>query len=1368
MTSPQLSFTKPPVAPVVFPTAAEFSNPFSYFRSLKLRYEKFGIVKIVPPEGWNPQPRANNLHLSFVPRLQKLNELNAMIRGGDLFMNDLTNFWKLRGVDLRVPLVEGHFVDLYALYKLVMQRGGFEACCAQHKWSELSRLLEYKGVRAVPLKSHYERILLPFEIVESEKAKKKESLPIDTEAKTEDKGKEEELQSVVPGEEHCPEGEATEEGATVGDEPLAEEHLRKRPARAEIVTGKKIQKTDRIGAKMRGEKRRKTVQVDDIVCSVCGGGDCEDRLLLCEACPYAYHTFCLVPPLSDIPYGVWFCPRCIQLEYVKALDWSGFELDTRQYTIEEFKQEVDEFKARHFAYEVCLYHRNVSADEVEKEFWRLVCNPNGNVIVKYAADLSTSEVGSGFPQRDDPALTPDQLVLQMAFGFVGPLPLKYARSPWNLNNLACSPESALSFIDKEILRIKVPSMHIGSCFSTFCWHIEDHWAYSINYLHWGEPRTWYGVSSMEATKFETAMKDLAPKLFKEHPNVLHHLITLINPTLLMNRGVNIYTVMQESGQFVLTFPRAYHAGFNHGLNCAEAVNLFPADWISTGRECIANYKESRRTCVFSHDELVCRMADCEGLALEMRRELFCDLNTMINLERKLRSITKDHPVNERCIIENIGDDKRRCEICRTTVFLSCVECHCARKDRTLCLEHVKGVCLLAPCGDCTFKYRFTMEQLDLLRAKVRDDQDGFYDWFLKADELLKRGYNQRDLTVDEVAKLIAAAENNGYTQAAPFDKLRRTKEEHDRWENLAIRMLARLSSSNDITRARKDRRQEGLLSLQEVEDFCRLLDACPCKIRDRDELKALVADVSTLQKNLAEAQQLMTRKCNAITEADVQYAKEVLDRSKAFNLRLSGLRELQQNLQFSVWLKHAQTALRSNLCEPLPTIEELDTIIEEGKALNMEEKTKGTLDRLEQRRGDYAAEALLSCDRKMTADTFAAKAREIYQVPVADSLVLKVVQIAIEAESVNSEVRRVMEQGTHLAGLKELWTRIQLLPPVFLFPLHLDQTVLKRLELLTASLTNLFVGKTKSSCTLLQRFLHESDNVQEVEKDEEPETKAVVPKPTAVPEQLGSPAAQAEVLPTLSAPAEPTAAAAAAPMQWFDHWKGLENFTTVDQLRKALEEAKLRRFEELNKTRKMWKSLHEAAKRESTYGKSGQKICICKQACGSELFASDQLVICWLCLAPYHIDCIVKMQCSSGLNELGIFLCPYCCRTTRPTEAQIDRFRSKQNSGAKDPLTFEIFLFKHLSYEAKTCYADVECICRTMDIAYGITNTFVVLAEDVLVRTLMCEIEVGNAKKIIDLAKSKFNCFCTAPIEKMTENLKRNISAIDEKKNGEP
>ena len=42
-------------------------------------------------------------------------------------------------------------------------------------------------------------------------------------------------------------------------------------------------------------------------CRVCKDGG---ELLCCDACPSAYHTFCLTPPVSNIPDGEWHCPRC--------------------------------------------------------------------------------------------------------------------------------------------------------------------------------------------------------------------------------------------------------------------------------------------------------------------------------------------------------------------------------------------------------------------------------------------------------------------------------------------------------------------------------------------------------------------------------------------------------------------------------------------------------------------------------------------------------------------------------------------------------------------------------------------------------------------------------------------------------------------------------------------------------------------------------------------------------------------------------------------------------------------------------------------------------------------------------------------------
>lgn len=44
-------------------------------------------------------------------------------------------------------------------------------------------------------------------------------------------------------------------------------------------------------------------------------------------------------------------------------------------------------------------------------------------------------------------------------------------------------------------------------------------------------------------------------------------------------SVKVYRTNQCAGEFVVTFPRAYHSGFNQGYNFAEAVNFCTADWV---------------------------------------------------------------------------------------------------------------------------------------------------------------------------------------------------------------------------------------------------------------------------------------------------------------------------------------------------------------------------------------------------------------------------------------------------------------------------------------------------------------------------------------------------------------------------------------------------------------------------------------------------------------------------------------------------------------------------------------------------------------------------------------------------------------------
>lgn len=311
-----------------------------------------------------------------------------------------------------------------------------------------------------------------------------------------------------------------------------------------------------------GYRRNQADPLAKYICHNCKRGDGEEAMLLCDGCDDSYHTFCLMPPLADIPKGDWRCPKCVVEEVSKPVEAFGFEQAQREYTLQQFGEMADQFKADYFNIPVHL----VPTELVEREFWRIVSSIDEDVAVEYGADLHTMDHGSGFPTKSSLYLLPGDL--------------EYADSSWNLNNLPLLEESVLGHINADISGMKVPWMYVGMCFATFCWHNEDHWSYSINYLHWGEPKTWYGVPGSKAEAFENTMKRAAPELFQSQPDLLHQLVTIMNPNTLMNADVPVYRTDQHAGEFIITFPRAYHAGFNQGYNFAEAVNFAPADWVT--------------------------------------------------------------------------------------------------------------------------------------------------------------------------------------------------------------------------------------------------------------------------------------------------------------------------------------------------------------------------------------------------------------------------------------------------------------------------------------------------------------------------------------------------------------------------------------------------------------------------------------------------------------------------------------------------------------------------------------------------------------------------------------------------------------------
>ncbi|KAG7239227.1 hypothetical protein INR49_029893, partial [Caranx melampygus] len=133
---------------------------------------------------------------------------------------------------------------------------------------------------------------------------------------------------------------------------------------------------------------------------------------------------------------------------------------------------------------------------------------------------------------------------------------------WNI----CHLDTILDTVEREsgitIEGVNTPYLYFGMWKTTFAWHTEDMDLYSINYLHFGEP------NSQNCEAF------------------LRHKMTLISPSILKKYGIPFEKITQEAGEFMVTFPYAYHAGFNHGFNCAESTNFATERWIEYGKQAV--------------------------------------------------------------------------------------------------------------------------------------------------------------------------------------------------------------------------------------------------------------------------------------------------------------------------------------------------------------------------------------------------------------------------------------------------------------------------------------------------------------------------------------------------------------------------------------------------------------------------------------------------------------------------------------------------------------------------------------------------------------------------------------------------------------
>lgn len=154
---------------------------------------------------------------------------------------------------------------------------------------------------------------------------------------------------------------------------------------------------------------------------------------------------------------------------------------------------------------------------------------------------------------------------------------------WNINSLGTILDFVNSDYGIEIDGVNTAYLYFGMWKTTFAWHTEDMDLYSINYLHFGEPKTWYVIPPEHGKRFERIASGFFPTSAKTCQAFLRHKMTLISPQILKQYSVPVNKITQEAGEIMITFPYGYHAGFNHGFNCAESTNFAAPRWVEYGK-----------------------------------------------------------------------------------------------------------------------------------------------------------------------------------------------------------------------------------------------------------------------------------------------------------------------------------------------------------------------------------------------------------------------------------------------------------------------------------------------------------------------------------------------------------------------------------------------------------------------------------------------------------------------------------------------------------------------------------------------------------------------------------------------------------------
>ncbi|KAK9457741.1 PLU-1-like protein-domain-containing protein [Dipodascopsis uninucleata] len=939
-------------APTYYPSEEDFKDPFKYISKIAIEGREYGIIKVVPPDSWRPQFSLDSKRFWFKSRKQELNSVEAGTRANLNFLDQLHKFHKQRGVIInKLPIVNRKPLDLYLLKKSVDRANGFDEVCRRKLWAEIGRGLGYKGKimtsLSSSLKNAYQRYILPYDqylatvkpVLQQQNAEnggpptpiKRVRTPsassveilnsssatpfiLDKTEKTEYTSNDT-ISELSLNEELRPLNILFDEGSNKSSFPKKltyQDDGKRSPDRQlkrlkmdndslqfSMIAGSNTALNRPMGMTNRMSDQNIKVKLPGENCEICGRGDDALSMLLCDDCDSGYHMYCLNPPLKSIPDYDWYCDKCLigTGEY-------GFE-DGQVYSLKQFQDKANRFKQEHFAH---MKSSSITEDTIEKEFWRLVESVDETVEVEYGADIHSTIHGSGFPTIEKNPLD------------------SYSTDPWNLNIMPLHEKSLFRHIKTDISGMTVPWLYVGMMFSTFCWHNEDHYTYSANYQHFGATKTWYGIPGADAEKFEAAMRNAVPELFEQQPDLLFQLVTMLSPKRLLEKNVRCYAIDQHPGEFVITFPKAYHAGFNQGFNFNEAVNFAPSDWEPFGKMGVDLYQDYRKLPVFSHDELLLTAAARDS-SIETALWLGPALRSMKDRELELREyIRSTKPGIAESLLEST--EEFQCAFCNAYCYLSHLSCDCT--PNVACLNHYEELC---DCDVHSRKLEFSFSDGDLqeIVAKVNSRAEQPRIWIEKLQKIISQAVKP---SIKTLRSLLSESEKISYNipEAIPLRKL---VEEANEWIEEAQFILARKLQNRRKNEKAWRRGSSKISELEERDREHRQPDYIMKLLWQVDKMSFTAPEIDLLKERVVQMEDFRNRASILIENPsnDLNEYIELIETGNSMNIDFPELTKLNLRLQQLKWIEKVHDVQKKYLY-----LDEVNNLLVEGTKLGFDEQ----------------------------------------------------------------------------------------------------------------------------------------------------------------------------------------------------------------------------------------------------------------------------------------------------------------------------------------------------------------------------------------------------------------------------------------------